>query len=480
MKVTFVNPLLLSFEKAYDSRAGSQPMGILYMATVLENNGIGVNVVDQPGEKISDEALIKKIKRIDPDIVGFSTLVSTGIRAAKQAHYLKKWNPNLPIVFGGYYATMNAERILQKYPQVDYIIKGEGEYSMLSLAQAMESGGNLKSVGGLVYRENKRVKYGKKEEMILDLDDLPIPRRKFVKGNDYGYISGAKMPKFTSILSSRGCPFACTYCCCAAFAHRRWRPRGVENVVDEIEQVISEGYENVLFIDDNFTINKKRVIKICNLIRKRNLEFNWIAEGRVDSASREMFQSMVSAGFKILYIGIESANQRVLDYYNKGTKVNQAVAAVNNARKAGTDIITGTFIVGAPTETVSEIYNTINFAMKLDLDFPQFNILSAIPGAKIHEELVKSGYINQETGWEDAVDVPEVHPNCVPEKRIAEIIAEGYQRFIKRPGWAARELIRTIRSGYRMKLVSTNIRVGRRLYDQLVGSFSGKPTTQIT
>ena len=480
MKVAFVNPLLLSFEKAYDSRAGSQPMGILYMATVLENNGVSVSVVDQPGEKISDDALIKKIRRIDPDVVGFSTLVSTGIRAAKQARDLKKWNPNLPVVFGGYYATMNAERILQKYPQVDYIIKGEGEYSMLSLVQAMESGGNLKNVGGLVYREDGKIKYGKEEELILDLDDLPIPRRKFVEGNDYGYISGAKMPKFTSILSSRGCPFACTYCCCAAFAHRRWRPRGVENVVDEIEQVISEGYENVLFIDDNFTINKKRVTKICNLIRKRKLEFNWIAEGRVDSASREMFQSMVSAGFKILYIGIESANQRILDYYNKGTKVNQAVAAVNNARKAGTDIITGTFIVGAPTETVSEIYNTINFAIRLDLDFPQFNILSAIPGARIHEELVKSGYINPETGWEDAVDVPEVHPNCVPEERIAEIIAEGYQRFIKRPGWAARELIRTIRSSYRIKLVTTNIRVGRRLYDQLVGSFTGKPTTQIT
>ncbi|MFX0116881.1 MAG: B12-binding domain-containing radical SAM protein [Candidatus Hodarchaeota archaeon] len=230
----------------------------------------------------------------------------------------------------------------------------------------------------------------------------------------------------------------------------------------------------------NFTIKKKRVVKICNLIRKRKLEFNWIAEGRVDSASREMFQSMVSAGFKILYIGIESANQRILDYYNKGTKVDQAAVAVNNARKAGTDIITGTFIVGAPTETVSEIHNTIAFAARLDLDFPQFNILSAIPGAKIHDELVKSGYINQETGWEDAVDVPEVHPDCVPEEKIAEMIAEGYQRFIMRPGWAAKELIRTIRSGYRRKLVSTNIRVGRKLYGQLVGSFTGKPTTEIT
>ncbi|MFX1597532.1 MAG: B12-binding domain-containing radical SAM protein [Promethearchaeota archaeon] len=480
MKVVLTNPLLLSFEKAYDSRAGSQPMGILYIATLLEKNGIEVSVVDQPGEKISDLALVKKIKRIDPDILGFSTLISTGIRAAKQAHDLKKWNPNLPIVFGGYYATMNAERILKKYPQVDYIIKGEGEYSMLSLVQALESDGDLRKIGGLVYRENGKIKYGKEEELILDLDRLPIPRREFVQRNDYGYISGAKMPKFTSILSSRGCPFACTYCCCAAFAHRRWRPRSVENVVDEIEQVISEGYENVLFIDDNFTINKKRVTRICKLIRKRKLEFNWIAEGRVDSASREMFQSMVSAGFKILYIGIESANQRILDYYNKGTKVDQAVAAVNNARKAGTDIITGTFIVGAPTETVSEIHNTISFAAKLDLDFPQFNILSAIPGAKIHDDLVKSGYINQETGWEDAVDVPEVHPDCVPEERIAQIIAEGYQRFIRRPGWAAKELIRTIKSGYRIKLVSTNIRVGRRLYDQLVGSFTGKPTTEIT
>ncbi|MHA1835884.1 MAG: B12-binding domain-containing radical SAM protein, partial [Candidatus Odinarchaeia archaeon] len=422
----------------------------------------------------SDRGVINKVKSFNPDIVGFSTLTATGKRAAKQARIIKEWNPNVKIVFGGYHATINGLRILKNYPYVDYAIRGEGEFSFLKLVKLLEKNKGLseiKKINGIIYRENNLIKEGPPDVLIKNLDEIPFPDRRLILHNDYGYISSMKMPAFTSLLTSRGCPYQCTYCSCAAFLKRRWLSRSVSNIVDEIEEILSLGYKNVLVVDDNFTVNKKRVIKICREIRRRKLDFNWIAEGRVDSCSLPMLKAMVDAGCKIIYYGVESANQRILDYYNKGTTVDQAVKATENARKAGIDIITATFIVGAPTETIKEIANTLKFAQKLDIDFPQFNILAAIPGAKIYDDLVKEGYINPELTWEEAPNVPSFHPQCVPESKINELILKYYKAFVLRKDFIIKELTKTLSSLYRIKLVTSNIKSGRSFYTQLVNSF---------
>ncbi len=475
MKVSLVNPVVHEFGQAYDSRAAGPPLGVLYLASVLDREGIEVQVVDQAGEWLTDSALIEKVKRFNPDIVGFSTLTANGVVAARQAAKLKEWNPNLRIVFGGYHATINGHRVLGKYSFIDYVIRGEGEISLPVFVEAVRKGeqvSDIREVPGIIYRERGVVKYGAAERGVKNLDELPFPDRRRILDNDYGYISGMKMPKFTFILTSRGCPYNCTYCSCAAFTKRRINMRSVENVLDELEEIESLGYRNVLFTDDNFTVNRKRVIQLCKGMRKRKVDLNWIAEGRVDSGYFDMLKMMADAGCKIIYYGVESGNQRILDYYRKGTRVEQAVDAVEKARRVGIDIITATFIVGAPGETVREVANTLKFAQKLDIDFPQFNILAAIPGAKIYDDLAAQGYINVEENWETAPNVASLHPGCVPEKTLNKLILKYYKEFALRKEFIVKEVFRTLRSIYRLKLVTSNLKSSRSFYNQLTAAFS--------
>ena len=145
----------------------------------------------------------------------------------------------------------------------------------------------------------------------------------------------------------------------------------------------SEGYGEILLVDDNFTLNRKRARKLCQEIRKERLDLRWFCDSRVDNCDYDTFKDMVRAGCNGVYFGIESANQRILDYYNKGITPSQAIEAVRKARKAGVSIIVGSFIVGAPDETVSEVENTLKFAQKIDIDVPSFSILGAIPGTQV-------------------------------------------------------------------------------------------------
>jgi radical SAM superfamily enzyme YgiQ (UPF0313 family) len=149
--------------------------------------------------------------------------------------------------------------------------------------------------------------------------------------------------------------------------------------MEELLFLASEGYKQFIFVDDNFTANPKNVIKLCREMRKEKLDMEWTCEGRVDNASYEMFWEIAKAGCRILYFGIESANQRILDYYNKRITPEKSRTAVKTARKAGADVLVGSFIVGAPDETRAEIQNTIRFANTIPIDIPQFNILGVFP-----------------------------------------------------------------------------------------------------
>jgi radical SAM superfamily enzyme YgiQ (UPF0313 family) len=170
-----------------------------------------------------------------------------------------------------------------------------------------------------------------------------------------------------------------------------------------------------------------------------------------------MFRDMVKAGCDSVYFGIESANQRILDYYNKGITPDQAVDAVGKARKAGVDIIVGSFIVGAPDETRSEVEATLNFAQKLDIDIPSFSILGAIPGTQVWNDLLTKGLINEDQCWEAGVFVPNVSPNTVSFDEIRSTIYNHFREFYLRPKLLLKEILRTLKSSYRIAVVLANV-----------------------
>jgi len=405
MKFSFVNA---SPNEGLDERerrkaiASFPPLGILYLATVLKERGIEVSVLDQPGKGFTIEETVKWIQKEDPDILGFSTFSTSGRTAALVSDEVKKKKPSTVTVFGNYYATFNSERILRKYPSVDIIVRGEGENTVIDLVNCLKHKGKLKEVSGITFRNNNRIVSTLDRPLIKDLDSLPFPERELIDVEYHSAIVGANVAtkKFTSIVSSRGCVYKCRFCSCRKFARNTWRPRSVQNA---------------------------------------------------------MLREIAKAGCKVLYFGIESANQRILNYYDKQTTPQQSKTAVKKARKAGIDVIIGSFIVGAPDETREEIQNTIEFAKQNPIDFPQFNILGVYPGTDIWNEFEMKGLLKGGEYWETGIAVSEICPSAVPLHEIRQMIHEAFYQFARRPSFILKQIVRTLKSPYRMNIILNNL-----------------------
>ena len=458
MKFSFINPSPNS-ESMYMVPTAWPPLGILYCAGVLRKGGIEVSLLDQPAKRFSLDQTVNWVKKEDPDIIGFSVLLSAAKEAPKIAERVKAENPNITVVFGSHHATFNAERILEKYPFVDIVVRGEGEHTSLEIARCLEKQRELDKVKGVTFRKNGMIVSNPDRPLNKDVDALPFPDRDLAGVQYKSAIFGVKINsrKFTTMLSSRGCPFNCSFCGIRKFTRRAWRPRSVENVMAELEYLQSEGYEQILFADDNFTLDAKRVSKLCRSIKKEGMDIEWFCDSRVDHISYDMFRDMVDAGCRCLFFGIESANQRILDYYRKGITPEQSEKAVRKARKADIDVIVGSFIVGAPDETRREVVNTLQFANKLDIDVPDVNILGAHVGTDIWDDLVAEGLLNEDEQWEDEVCIPRDVPTPVPYEQVRSLIFEYFRAFYLNPKQLLTELLRTSKSSFRIGAALQNI-----------------------
>jgi radical SAM superfamily enzyme YgiQ (UPF0313 family) len=450
---------MVGLEKQVKAKASMPPLGLLYMATLLNEHGVETSLLDQPAKAYSNEETVDWIMLENPDIVGFSGLSTSGKNATLMSAQVKKRNPNIPIVFGGLYATFNPERVLTKYPSVDIVVKGEGEGTIIELVDVLESDRPLKDVAGIIYREGSSIISTPDRPLLEDLDSLPFPDRSLLDVAYHSEVGGAKIAvkKFTSIVSSRGCPYSCRFCSCTKLYNGRWRARSVDNTLEELHYLASEGYKQFIFVDDCFTLDPKRVMEICGRMRKEGLDFEWICEGRVDSSSYKMMKELSRAGCKFLYLGIESANQRILDYYQKMITPQQSLEAVDVARKAGIDIIMGSFILGAPNETREEIKNTLDFAKKLDLDIPQFNVLHVYPGTDIWNELsIKEG-LDEDKYWETGGEASKIYPTSVPYHEIVKMVKVAVKEFSLRPSFLIHQISRTLLSPFRRRVILNNL-----------------------
>ena len=440
------------------------PLGICYLSAVLKEENYHVELIDQAARGFNLHQIVRWIKKQDPDVLGFSTLTASGsgISAALTSIAVKEWNPNIKIVFGNRHTNYNDYRILTKYPQVDICVRDEGEYSFLELVKALEKKQSLKNIRGLTYRDDGKIKRNEERPLIKDLDAIPLPDRKGLKMEYTGSFGGLEFaPKgFTSMISSRGCPYHCTFC----YGKRNvgFRTRSVENILKEILYLDSEGYKYLNFVDDNFTVSKKRVIKLCRLMQKHKVDLDWICEGRVNQVSDEMLKEMKRANCRIIFYGIESANQRILDYYRKGITPAQSIAAVKKTRKAKVPFILGSFIVGAPGETLKEIYNTLKFAQKIDIDFPVYNLLGTMPGTDIWDEMVENNILDENKYWEEGVHISDIDPNGVPTEKISNLILVMLKQFFINPYFLLKSFYRSTTNSYKffsiLRILTHNIK----------------------
>lgn len=441
--------------------ASAPPLGLLYLATSAKNLGHHVEVIDQAASGLRNKDLVNRVKNSDPEIIGFSILVSNlGLENARFiSKEIKSWNPNLKIVFGNYLPTFYARKMLENYEYLDVCVRGEGDETFADLLDAWEKNRPLEEVAGISYRANNLVMENKNRPLIKNLDSLPIPDRTFVpdvyKNKIYG-INVSKQ-KFTTLISSKGCPYSCRFCSCRAFTNGTFRMRSVSNVLAEICQLADQGYRELFFVDDNFTVNKKRVIELSQKIREEKLDLQFTTFGRVNQSSYELYRHMKLAGVNVLMIGFESGVQRILDYYNKKTTLEMDRAAVKIARKSGLDIIVGAFMLGGYDETYEEALQTIKFISTLDIDFPQLVITRAFPGTPLFSELVANRILDEERYWETGVNIVDLPGAKMNRKGLFKLVNYHFPAVFFNPKYIARAFLRNITSRFRRGIILNHL-----------------------
>jgi len=433
------------------------PIGLLYIASYLKSKSDHeVRVIDAFSCSISEAQFLSQIRKEEPDVVGLSCTSYTFLKSMDLLGKIKQIFPDVKVVLGGIHATFFAEKIVENYKFIDFVVKGEGEIAFSELIENLHNRKELKSIGGLTFIDNNKI-VSSKEEFISDLDSLPFPDRKLVEGNDYAHCwfdFKLTFGRFTTILTSRGCPYSCTFCCCSALFKRKWRARSVDNILDELEEIYSQGYKTCIFVDDNFTLVPARVIELCRGIMRRKIKLDLHCEGRVDKASLDVLKEMKRAGFSTIYFGAESGLQKVLDYYKKGITVEQIKDAVGKAKKAGLNVI-GSFIIGSPIETRQDVLKTLDFASDLRIAL-QINLLGIVPGTELWLRLESSGEIKK-NDWKIAHSISEYCGNFSQEE-LLEYLDYGYSLLIKklkRPK-SLRDIL-TLLSSYNTKIVLWNL-----------------------
>ena len=450
-RISLINPApIIEHEIEIKSRQKAwPPLGLLYIGEVLRQNGHEIKILDQEVTAYSYSQVLDWIKQRDPEILGISPLTISLKSALNIAELAKNWNENLVIVLGNVLATVFPEKLLQNYSYIDYCLGGEAESTFLEFVESKASGRTPEKISGLSYRKNGILKTNPLPPLNRNLDAIPFPDRKALI--DFDYRMGSH--KFTLIATSRGCPYKCKFCGVHLVANSKgiWRPRSVENVIEELLLLQSQGYQEFSFVDDCFTVQRNRTISLCHKMKKENIDMIWSCEGRIDQGTREVLRTMRNANCYHLLLGIESANQRILDYYNKGITPEMTRKVVKNVKKAGIENVAGLFVVGAPDETVKEIIHTLRFGLELDLTFVQFQLLHILLGSELWIESVEKGLINEASDWNKYIIAADVFPTSVKRATIEKLIDKAFIEFLSRPKFFLRELFRTVKSAYRLQ-----------------------------
>ena len=393
--------LLLSFP---EKNLINPPLGLAYIAAMLNKNGHQAIISEGNNKTVKDQ--IKAANIIKPDIVGISISTPSRMNCFKIAKGIKK-ALNLPIVLGGPHATLLPDQILQNYPFIDYVVRGEGEYVCLELLNALENKKSLDKIKSLSFRKEGKIIHNPLAGLIEDLDALPLPEYKFF--NLKGYANLPQYPEYTKkypvghIHSSRGCPHNCTFCSTASLWGHRIRFRSAENVIEDVERLHKEyGVRYICFMDDHFLADKKRIIKICKLMIEKGLDkiLQWQCNSEVNIVNEEILGWMKKAGCVLISYGVEDASEEGLKFFKKAHNQEQVIKAFELTKKAGIKTLSF-FIIGGDHESPTNILKKKQLIKKLDPYLTSASILVAFPGTEIFERGRKNGW------WDESIFLKE-------------------------------------------------------------------------
>jgi radical SAM superfamily enzyme YgiQ (UPF0313 family) len=433
---------------------GFPPIGIMSLASVLERAGHECVMFDQANPETPDELILREIARQKPDLVGLSFLSTTSYPYAKMlARQVRATAPGVKIAMGGVFVSLNAQLVKLQCPEVDFVCRGDGEQLILDLLERLS---DPDTVTGVTWQEKDgKLRHNPSRPLTRDLDQWPFPDREslgldFVESMPLDVPAVLSLERFTTMQTSRGCPWPCVFCDIPIFNEGKWRSRSPGHVVAEFEQLQKDGYGSVYFVDDHFLLQPKRIEAICNGIIEKGVTIQWGCEGRVDSTCMQLFPIMAKAHCRTLMFGIESGSQKILDRLQKEQTLQEVEAAVNNAKRAGIEIVHGFFVIGIPDETEADMRETFRFASRLKIDSFGFNRLCVYRGTPLWREYVQRGLVNDASDWYKYFKCSSIDPTVLPGEEIHRIRTEELRRlilykFTRHPGQTLTLLRRFVR-----------------------------------
>ncbi len=416
------------------------PLGLAYIAAVLEKQNYKVKILDCIVQPLSNEEFLQEFNSFNPDIVGFTSVTSTIRSAYRLSAMVKENKPEVVTIIGGPHATAMPDECLNE--AIDFVVSGEGEETIKDLLANLKK---PEKVNGLIFKRKGEIIHTAPRAFIRDLDALPMPARhlfpslKLYKGQEG---LGNRIP-VASIITSRGCPFKCAFCFKAVFGNK-FRARSAESIVKEWTFLVKEyKVKEISIVDDSFTTSKKRVHAVCDYLIENKLTIPWSCPNgiRVDLIDLELVQKMRRAGCYRVALGIESGSQAIIDSIGKNITLEQVEHAIKCCKKVGIKTM-GFFMLGNLAENEDTMRKTINFAIKLNPTYAQFLIGMPFPGSRFYNEVIKNGelYIDNWDQYGNYEKLASYKYKQITPALLLKMHKEAYRRYYFRFGYIIRQL----------------------------------------
>ncbi len=438
MKILLIYPPITS-EEIYSKYSKAAPclppLGLCYLAKYLLDANYEVKIIDCVVERLTLDELKIQIMQYTPTIVGVSSTTVAFFHAKQVISLAKDINSEIKTILGGAHISTCQEETMKECNDLDIGIIGEGEQTLLEIVRRIENNDSYTSVNGIMYKYNGEIIKTKSRLAIQDLDTIPFPARELLPNlRSYAHTAyrskGSKL--IATMITSRGCPFNCAYCDQSVFG-RNWRKHSANYVFSEMKFLKETfGVEFISIEDDNFSIFKPRVKKICKKIIDQSMDISWSCSGRVNNFDDDILRLMKKAGCASIYVGLESGVPRIQKLINKNISKEEVKEGIKKIKANGLKV-TGSFMLGIPSETTEAIKHTVDYALSLPLDGVSFFTFTPYPNTELRSLAFKYGKVS--SNWQDYSGHPSslpYIPNNMTQEELLDFQKKAYKRFLLR------------------------------------------------
>ena len=444
LKILFIVPpssLKERYGDLLEAGAVYPSMGLAYVAAAAELDGHDVRILDAEATGLSFEDIRAEVKIFQPDVIGMQTFCANLPRCYEIAEIAKSVSREIKIVLGGVQSTLFPEDQLQNN-NIDFVVLGEGEVTFRNLVSTLQRKDSVEKVAGIMYRNSSgSVFRTQPRRLIGNIDEIPFPALHLFPMDKYHSSSQVRGNRTLHLITSRGCPFRCSYCSGDLIFGRTFRFRSPQKVVEDLLRMISEfKIDGIQFYDETFTVNRKRVFELCDAMDAAGIKLPWACFTRVDCIDEALLVRMKQSGCYQIFFGVETGVPRLLEMINKGTTLDQARSAFKLTRKIGIETV-ASFMLTLPTETVEETWQSVRFGIELDPDYVYWLTFVPYPGNELAEIASQTGHIINDDPttynvFNEIVYVPE--GRSVTE--IKQSVAKAYRKFYLRPRYILRQV----------------------------------------